>query len=108
MSALEGQVTNLEEFVGGIKVTSKVVERRTIVLELRQDQLKRHVAEALNANVDTIQGVLNTIVGPEMKNKVELQLGLGRTFKGNSRGSFIQSMSRMKLKLSCTGFCNKT
>lgn len=61
-------MTNLEEFVDGLIVTLEVVEGRTIKLEVSQDQLKRYMAKALNANADAMQGAVNIIVG-EMKKK---------------------------------------
>ncbi|MBA0645684.1 hypothetical protein Goklo_013747 [Gossypium klotzschianum] len=63
LSDLEGRVAKLEGSMGYVREDLEEVEGRTIELELRQDQIKGQVAEALNANVGAMQKVLNTAVG---------------------------------------------
>ncbi|KAH1121345.1 hypothetical protein J1N35_004505 [Gossypium stocksii] len=63
LSALDGRVAKLVGPIGNVKETLKEVNRRTRELELRHDQLKDQMAEALSENMDMMQGVLNTVVG---------------------------------------------
>ncbi|KAH1030858.1 hypothetical protein J1N35_043032 [Gossypium stocksii] len=60
MSALEGQVTNLEESMYGVNETLKVVEGRTDELNSMRVQLRDYMAEALGANLDVLKEALNT------------------------------------------------
>ncbi|KAK5820530.1 hypothetical protein PVK06_025577 [Gossypium arboreum] len=60
---LEGRVVKLKGSMSDVKKTIEEVDRHTIVLESRQNQLNEQVAESLNANVDLMQGVFNTAMG---------------------------------------------
>lgn len=63
LSALDGRVAKLEGPIGDVKETLKEVDGRTRELELRHDQLKDQMVEALSENMDVMQGVLNTAMG---------------------------------------------
>ncbi|KAH1038805.1 hypothetical protein J1N35_040548 [Gossypium stocksii] len=50
LSALEGRVINLEESMGGVKETLKVVEEYDDKLDSMRVQLKDNMAETLNSS----------------------------------------------------------
>ncbi|MBA0580452.1 hypothetical protein Gorai_022668 [Gossypium raimondii] len=63
LSALDGRVAKLEGPIGDVKETLKEVDGRTRELELRDNQLKDQMVEALSENMDVMQGVLNIAIG---------------------------------------------
>ncbi|KAK5819279.1 hypothetical protein PVK06_024256 [Gossypium arboreum] len=55
LSALEGRVVKLEDFIGDLKESLEIVEGHIVELDLGTDELKEHVLVALNANVEEMQ-----------------------------------------------------
>ncbi|KAH1073550.1 hypothetical protein J1N35_025878 [Gossypium stocksii] len=61
--ALEGQVVNLEESVGGMREKLKVVEGCTNELDSIKKQPRDLVLESLDSNVEKMQRLLNSTTG---------------------------------------------
>lgn len=59
LSALEGQVTNLEEFMGGVKETLEVVEGCIDELDSMREQLRDYVIKTLISNWVVMRETLN-------------------------------------------------
>lgn len=47
-------------------------------------------------------------VSAQTKSKMTPILGLGCSFRKNSMSNFISSVSKIRLKLNCDGFCNNS
>ncbi|MBA0608049.1 hypothetical protein Godav_020298 [Gossypium davidsonii] len=62
LSALENQVSNLNESVGEMKETFKLVEGRTNGFDSMEEQLREFVLDSLDANVEKMNGLVNSTV----------------------------------------------
>ncbi|KAK5772302.1 hypothetical protein PVK06_048586 [Gossypium arboreum] len=62
LSALEGRLVNLKEFIWNVREIIEVVEGHTIELDSMEEQLREFVLKFLNSNVEAIQRVFNSIV----------------------------------------------
>ncbi|MBA0707301.1 hypothetical protein Golax_019352 [Gossypium laxum] len=60
---MDGRVAKLEESIGDVKKSLKVIESSIIELNFKRDELKEHVQDALNANVKQMQGIQSVKVG---------------------------------------------
>lgn len=75
LSALESRVVHLKESLGEVKQTLEVVETMTDELDPMKEQFKEYVVEALSSNMDTVEALLNTVMGKLTEKTMLLKLG---------------------------------